>query len=366
MFAETVGKSLPLKEEGDDEGKLSLIDQFLPLWIISAMILGILLSYYTDSGDKLGIVEVDSVSLPIALGLWGMMWPVLCKVRYEILPGLFMQKDMQRQMLFSVFLNWVIGPAIMTGLAWLTLPDLPLYRNGVIIVGMARCIAMVLIWNQLAGGDPEYCAIFVALNSVLQIVLFAPMTIFYLQVVSRQYIGDSHFKISFWDVARNVLIFLGSPLVAGICTRYLVKYIAGEKWLNEKFLPRFGPLALLSLVYTIIIIFTFQGNRVINEIGSVCRVAVPMFLYFILLWFCVLMICRMMGFSYKKTVTQAFTASSNNFELAIAISVAVFGIDSQEALSATIGPLIEVPVLLVLVFVARWLRLKLTWVEEAP
>lgn len=341
---------------------LSLLDRLLPFWIIGAMILGVVLGYFTDIGTVLDVVQVDTVSLPIAIGLWLMMWPVLCKVRYELLWKLLREKGVWQQMVTSLALNWLVGPLLMTGLAWATLPDLPGYRAGVIMVGLARCIAMVLIWNQLARGNPEYCAVLVAVNSVMQIVLYAPLALFYLQVVSRQFLGNGQtLHIGFWQVCRSVLIFLGAPLVAGIVTRYSVIALFGKECF-DKFMVYFGPVALLALIYTVIVLFGLQGHRVISEIGDVFRVAVPMLLYFSIMWTGTVLIAWRAGYTYDKAVTQAFTASSNNFELAIAIAVGTFGIDSQEALAATVGPLIEVPVLLALVYVALWLKKKFAWV----
>lgn len=340
---------------------LSWLDRLLPFWIIGAMILGVVLGYFTDIGTVLNVVQVDTVSLPIAIGLWLMMWPVLCKVRYELLWSLLSEKGLWQQLVTSLALNWLIGPLLMTGLAWATLPDLPGYRAGVIMVGLARCIAMVLVWNQLARGNPEYCAILVAVNSVMQIVLYAPLALFYLQVVSRQYLGGGQgLHIGFWQVCRSVLIFLGAPLVAGVVTRYSVIGLFGKQRF-DKFMIYFGPVALIALIYTVIVLFGLQGHRVINEIGDVFRVAVPMLLYFSIMWTGTVLIAWRAGYTYDKAVTQAFTASSNNFELAIAIAVGTFGIDSQQALAATVGPLIEVPILLALVYVALFLKKKFRW-----
>lgn len=340
---------------------LGFLDRLLPVWIIGAMILGVVLGYFTDIGIVLDTVKIDTVSLPIAIGLWMMMWPVLCKVRYELFWSLLHERGVWQQMVMSLVLNWLVGPMLMTGLAWATLPDLPGYRAGVIMVGLARCIAMVLIWNQLARGNPEYCAILVAVNSVMQIVLYSPLALFYLQVVSRQYLGGGQgLHISFWKVCRSVLIFLGAPLLAGIVTRYSVIALFGKQRF-DKFMTYFGPVALLALVYTIIVLFGLQGHRVIQEIGNVFRVAVPMLLYFTIMWIGTVSIAWRGGSKYDTAVTQAFTASSNNFELAIAIAIGTFGIDSQEALAATVGPLIEVPVLLALVYVALWLKKKFKW-----
>lgn len=342
--------------------ELSFIDRWLAVWIIAAMAIGVILGVFVPGiSESIDVVKVDQVSLPVALGLWLMMYPVLCKVRYEVLGGLFKQRQFLGQVGMSLVLNWVIGPALMTGLAWATLPDLPLYRNGVIMVGLARCIAMVLIWNQLAKGNPEYCALLVAVNSVLQILLYAPLAVFYLKVISQQYTGDGELSISFWDVARSVMIFLGAPLVAGIITRYGLIHAIGLKKYEEKFLPVIGPFALVALIYTIIILFAMQGKEVVDNLGDVARVAVPMVFYFSIMWCGTLYLCRVFICDYPTSVTQSFTASSNNFELAIAVCVGAFGIQSKEALAATVGPLIEVPVLLALVYVALYIRKKLKW-----
>ncbi|MEW5319303.1 MAG: hypothetical protein WDW38_010463 [Sanguina aurantia] len=230
---------------------------------------------------------------------------------------------------------------------------------------VSRCIAMVLIWNQLAGGNPEHCAVMVAINSVMQIVLFAPLSMFYLRIVSQQYNGSDPNQVvlhlDFWAVMQSVLIFLGAPLVAGIITRYGLIRLTSNEWYEKNFAARIGPLALLALLYTIIVMFTLQGHRVITEIGSVCRVCVPMLVYFSIMWTGTMWFARHRMMRYEQAVTQAFTAASNNFELAIAISVSTFGIGSQEALAATVGPLVEVPALLALVYVAIWLRKRLQW-----
>ena len=250
----------------------------------------------------------------------------------------------------------------MLAIAWATLPDLAHYRNGVIMVGLARCIAMVLIWNQLARGDPEYCAILVAINSVLQIILYAPLALFFLVVISRQYTGAGEsFTLNYWDVCRSVFLFLGVPLVAAVLTRFVLLAVAGREWFERIFVPIISPVALLALLWTVFAIFTIQGHNIIDNIGSVCRVAVPMVIYFIVMFSTSLALCRWFKFGYEKAITQAFTASSNNFELAIAVAAGTFGVDSPEALAATIGPLVEVPVLLSLVYVALWLKPRLAW-----
>lgn len=254
----------------------------------------------------------------------------------------------------------------MLAVAWLCLPDKPLYRNGVIIVGLARCIAMVLIWNQLARGNAEYCAILVSMNSVLQIILYAPLAIFFLVTISGQYREKGEFNLSFLDVFESVLLFLGVPLVAALLTRVAICYTAGREWMEAHFNPVIGPVALIALLWTIFAIFCIQGRNIVENIGDVCRVSVPMVVYFILMFFSSLIMCQKLGFGYEKAVTQAFTASSNNFELAIAVSAATFGASSPEALAATIGPLVEVPALLGLVYVALWLQPRISWDKAVP
>ncbi|KAJ3074893.1 hypothetical protein HK102_005709, partial [Quaeritorhiza haematococci] len=314
------------------------------------MVVGVLLGYYVPSvRTAFDSAKIFEVSVPIAVGLLWMMYPVLCKVRYEELSKIFSTPEVWKQLGVSMVLNWIIGPLLMTGLAWATLPDLPGYRSGVILVGIARCIAMVLIWNQLAGGDAEYCAILVAVNSVFQILLYSPFAYLFGVVIG----GGSSVNVNIWMVTRSVLIFLGIPLLAGIITRFtfrsLLKKWFGPVWFDKKFMPIIGPTALLGLCFTVLVMFCLQGRRIIEEIGQVLRVCVPLLIYFTILFFLTFALCRYLKFPYTLSVTQAFTASSNNFELAIAVAIATYGIDSQEALATTVGPLIEVPVLLGLV-----------------
>lgn len=345
--------------------KLGFLDRYLALWIITAMILGVVTGNYSDRTRRdLNKVAVDQTSLPIAIGLWLMMTPVFAKVNYGLVWELLRNRSTWRELGASFVVNWIIGPAVMTACAWAALPDLPGYRGGVILVGIARCIAMVLIWNQLAGGNRELCSIVVAFNSLLSLVLYAPLAVFYLQVVSRMYLAGGELHITFWQVLRTVLIFLGVPLVAGFGIKVVGTRLAGHDWYNQRFLPVFGPVALLALLYTIFVMFALQGRRVLSEIGAVARVAVPMATYFAIMWAGSFAICLRHRVPYRAACVHSFTASSNNFELAIAIAVGTFGIDSQEALAATIGPLIEVPVLLALVHVALWLQRRFDWAPE--
>ncbi|GJP46584.1 hypothetical protein CLOM_g5853 [Closterium sp. NIES-68] len=337
---------------------MSLLDRFLAVWILLAMIIGVLLGYYVPAiRDAWETVSVANVSLPIAIGLWWMMYPVLCKVRFELLPKLSRSWGLLFHIGVSLAINWVAAPLLMTGLAWATLPDQAGLRSGIILVGIARCIAMVLIWNHLAGGNAEFCAILVAVNSILQVALYSPLAIFYIDVVSH---GGS-VDVSFWTVAKSVLIFLGTPLLAAVITRFTLRALFGAKWYDNKFLPWFGPTALIGLLFTIFVMFSLQGQNIGNNIGKVARVAVPLLIYFGIVFFGVLALCWRLGFAYCDAVTQSFTAGSNNFELAIAVAVASYGIGSDEALAAVVGPLIEVPVLIGLVYVTLWIRQKLEW-----
>lgn len=332
--------------------RLSIVDRLLPLWIVVSMVFGLLLGNYDPSvATAIDVQHIAGVSLPIALGLWFMMLPVLTKVRYELLPHLAQQQEVLYQFGVSTFLNWVIGPALMTALAWMFLPDLEHLRNGVVLVGMARCIAMVLVWNDVALGNRELCAMLVALNSILQVILYTPFTMFYMNLLS-----SSSVHVGWWLVARSVLVFLGVPLVSGVGLRYGIIMVRGKEWLEDRFLPYFSPVALLSLLYTIVVMFASQGEKILHQAAHVARVAVPLLLYFVIMYGVSFFIAWKKSYTYQDATTQAFTAAGNNFELAIAIAVATFGIQSQEALAATIGPLIEVPVLLCLAYFSLWLK----------
>lgn len=335
--------------------QLSIIDRFLPLWIFLAMALGLLIGYlFPDIKNTFDALRIDTVSLPIAIGLLWMMYPVLARVKFEELGKI---RHVKRQFSVSLTLNWVIGPALMFVLAWLFLADEPGYRTGLIITGLARCIAMVLIWNMLAEGDDEYCATLVALNSVFQIFMYSPLAYFYLVVVPGWFgVEGTTIAISMWDIAKSVLIFLGIPLVAAIITRYTLRRRKGAEWYDHKFIPRLGPTAMIGLLFTIIVMFSMQGDKILSQPGDVVRIAIPLLFYFLLMFAVSFGISIWRKFSYKMSTTQSFTAASNNFELAIAVAVATFGITSDEALATVVGPLIEVPVLIALVYVALWIQ----------
>ncbi|MEX2659158.1 MAG: ACR3 family arsenite efflux transporter, partial [Acidimicrobiales bacterium] len=335
--------------------KLSTLDRFLALWIGAAMALGIGLGRLLPGlDDTLDRVKIDTVSLPIALGLLLMMYPVLAKVRYSRLG----EVTTDRRMLgLSLVLNWVIGPALMFALAWLMLPDLPEYRTGLIIVGLARCIAMVLIWNDLARGNREAATFLVAVNSLFQIVAYSLLGYFYLELLPRWLgLDQAALDVSIWEIAKSVLIFLGVPLLAGYLTRRIGEGRKGTDWYENTFLPRIGPVALYGLLFTIVVLFALQGEAITSEPFDVARIALPLLAYFAIMWGTSFAIGLRMGLPYDRNTTVAFTAAGNNFELAIAVAIGVFGVTSGQALAGVVGPLIEVPVLIGLVYVALWAR----------
>lgn len=338
--------------------RLSLIDRFLPLWIFLAMAVGVAIGkIFPGFGPALDRVQVAGVSLPIAIGLLWMMYPVLAKVRYEALGRLRVQR---RLFGFSLVVNWLIGPLVMFGLAWLLLPDQPHYRNGVILIGLARCIAMVLIWNMLACGDGEVAAVLVALNSLFQIAMYALLGWLFLTEIPGWFgASTTSVHISMWAIARSVLIFLGIPLAAGAITRLALVPRKGAEWYDHVLMPKLGPTALLGLLYTIVLMFSLQGEKIVDLPLDVVRIALPLVAYFAIMFTLTFIIARRIGFDYEQTAALSFTAAGNNFELAIAVAVGTFGIASGEALAGVVGPLIEVPVLISLVYVALWLKRRL-------
>jgi ACR3 family arsenite transporter len=341
-------------------GRLSTLDRFLPLWIALAMGAGLLLGRFVPGlNTSLDSVKIDETSLPIAIGLFAMMYPVLARVKYEDIGHLTGDR---RMLWLSLILNWLIGPALMFALAWIFLPDEPAFRTGLIVIGLARCIAMVLIWNDLACGDREAGALLVAINSVFQILAYALLGTFYLAILPGWLGLDSQdVQFSTWDITKAVLIFLGIPLVAGFITRRIGVARKGEQWYDEVFSPRIAPIALYGLLFTIVILFALQGNTITSEPLSVVRIAIPLLVYFIIMWFTSMVLAKLSGLSYPRAATVAFTAAGNNFELAIAVSIGVWGITSGEALTGVVGPLIEVPALVALVYVSLWLRRRWRW-----
>ncbi|KAL8760554.1 MAG: hypothetical protein Q9184_003265 [Pyrenodesmia sp. 2 TL-2023] len=336
---------------------LGILDRFLALWIFLAMLIGILLGNFVPStGPALQKGKFVGVSVPIAIGLLIMMYPILLKIRYETLHHVFRTRQIWTQIAFSVFVNWIIAPLLMLALAWAFLPDEPSLRQGLILVGLARCIAMVLIWTGLAGGDNEYCAILVAINSILQIILFAPLAVLFIRVIDNGAVD-----VSYSTVAISVAVFLGIPLGAAIITRFAVRKAAGPRWFDDVFIKWIAPWSLIGLLFTILVLFASQGRRVVQQIVAVVRVSAPLVVYFAIVFFLTLFVTYRLGFGYRLAATQSFTAASNNFELAIAVAVATFGADSDQALAATVGPLIEVPVLLGLVYVVKWIGVRGKW-----
>ncbi|QQM20413.1 ACR3 family arsenite efflux transporter [Rhodococcus sp. P-2] len=346
-------------------GKLSTLDRYLPVWIGVAMVAGLLLGRWIPGVNTvIEKVQIDGISLPIALGLLIMMYPVLAKVRYDRLDTVTGDK---RLLASSLVLNWVLGPALMFALAWLMLPDLPEYRTGLIIVGLARCIAMVIIWNDLACGDREAAAVLVAINSVFQVFMFAVLGWFYLSVLPG-WLGLEQTTIdtSPWQIAKSVLIFLGIPLVAGFLSRYFGERARGRDWYDNRFIPAISPWALYGLLFTIVVLFALQGEQVTSRPWDVVRIALPLLAYFALMWGGGYILGAAIGLGYERTTTLAFTAAGNNFELAIAVAIATYGATSGQALAGVVGPLIEVPVLVGLVYVSLALRKRFAAEEVSP
>jgi ACR3 family arsenite transporter len=329
------------------------LDRWLPAWIGLAMVAGLLLGRLVPGlSGLLSRMEVGGISVPIALGLLVMMYPVLAKVRYDRVAAVTGDRKL---LVSSLVLNWLVGPAVMFALAWVLLPDLPEYRTGLIIVGLARCIAMVVIWNDLACGDREATAVLVAINSVFQVVMFSVLGWFYLTVLPGWLGLDTQgLDVSVGQIALNVLVFLGVPLVAGFASRWIGEKRRGRDWYEEKFLPVIGPWALYGLLFTIVLLFALQGKAITSNPLDVARIALPLLAYFAIMWLAGMLLGRGLGLGYARSTTLAFTAAGNNFELAIAVAIGTFGATSGQALAGVVGPLIEVPVLVGLVYVSLW------------
>ncbi len=357
----TTPEPMPTPSDNREPGaiaQLSNLNRYLPVWIGAAMVSGLALGRVIPNLNRtLNEVAIHGTSLPIAIGLLLMMYPVLAKVRYA---ELHLITSDRRMMIVSLVLNWIVGPAVMFTLAWLLLPDEPAYRTGVILVGLARCIAMVLIWTDLARGDREMAAVLVALNAVFQVFAYAAMAIFYLKVLPGWLgLATTSLRVSMLEIAGTVGVFLGIPLVAGYLTRTLSERARGREWYEAKLLPTIGPVALYGLLFTVVILFALQGRKITSEPINVIRIALPLLVYFLVMWFGGFALGWRLKLPYERTVALAFSAASNDFELAIAVAIGVFGVTSGQALAGVVGPLIEVPVLLGLVYVALWVQRRL-------